>query len=408
MNSQTKHRVLLLSPFFYPEQISTGKYNTFLVKSLVERGCHVNVIASHPLYPGWIPLESADTLSGTEIYRGGLNIRYPNSTVVRRLILELWFSWHTISTFLKIRNKFDCIVPIFPPSLFFLLLTKIVPRKTKRIGIVHDLQGVYMSRSRNFLRKIINYAIHIVEKKCFESCDKVIFLSNSMAKRAIEDYQLDPKSCVVCYPFITEFSNQPDTGDALAHIFPKNRMHVVYSGALGDKQNPRELFSFMDRLASENPTICCHIFSGGPLFEKLKTDQTSVHDSKIFFHNLVPAEHLNELYARSDVQIIPQAFGTSDGSLPSKLPNLLSAGVSIFSICDPGSELGELVQASGTGYVAYTWNSEELVKEFAAFLDRTKSQLRSSRKEAMQYFNEERFSVQNLVTEITSIKKEKH
>jgi hypothetical protein len=30
--------LLLLSPFFYPDAITTGKYNTVLVRALVDRG----------------------------------------------------------------------------------------------------------------------------------------------------------------------------------------------------------------------------------------------------------------------------------------------------------------------------------------------------------------------------------
>jgi hypothetical protein len=48
-------RLLLLSPFFFPEPISTGRYNTFLVQALVDKGVHVDVICFHPLYPNWRP-----------------------------------------------------------------------------------------------------------------------------------------------------------------------------------------------------------------------------------------------------------------------------------------------------------------------------------------------------------------
>ncbi len=398
MNS--KYRVLLLSPFFFPEQISTGKYNSVLAEALVEQGCHVSVITSHPLYPKWIPIESSDALSGAEIYRAGLNVSYPKSAILRRFVLEIWFIWHVTITYLKIGKNFFCIVPIFPPSLFFLLLTKIAPRKIKRVGIVHDLQGVYVSRSQNILSKMINYAIHGVEKRCFESCDKIIFLSNSMAKRAIEDYKLNPKSCVVCYPFRTVLSEPCDVGDALVDLFPENKIHVVYSGALGEKQNPVELFHFLNAVASENSDIFCHIFSGGPMFERLKANYANSSENKVYFHDLVPIEHLNELYARSDVQVIPQAFGTSEGSLPSKLPNLLAAGVSIFAICETGSELGILVEEAGAGHVTYTWEQEKIVHDFIKFLDNVRTQSHISRRALMSDFINQRFSVKNVVVEI--------
>ncbi|MGB8475721.1 MAG: hypothetical protein WCE61_16705, partial [Candidatus Acidiferrum sp.] len=48
-------KLWLFSPFFYPETISTGKYNTILSRALAERGVEVNVVTSHPFYPNWKP-----------------------------------------------------------------------------------------------------------------------------------------------------------------------------------------------------------------------------------------------------------------------------------------------------------------------------------------------------------------
>ena len=69
---------LILSPFFYPEPISTGKYNTVLAQGLVARGQDVVVLASHPLYPKWQPEVSSTTLPGMTIVCGS---RAPAFTV---------------------------------------------------------------------------------------------------------------------------------------------------------------------------------------------------------------------------------------------------------------------------------------------------------------------------------------
>jgi hypothetical protein len=49
---------------------------------------------------------------------------------------------------------------------------------------------------------------------------------------------------------------------------------------------------------------------------------------------LVAREHLEELYLRSNLQIIPQKPNTSKGSFPSKLANLLASGCNILLITD--------------------------------------------------------------------------
>src|SRR5579872_6696410 len=91
-------KVLLLSPFFHPESISTGKYNTVLAESLVKRGAEVEVITSHPFYPAWRPVYSQATLDHVSIIRGGDWVRYPRAMMLRRLVFESWYAFHVLWT----------------------------------------------------------------------------------------------------------------------------------------------------------------------------------------------------------------------------------------------------------------------------------------------------------------------
>lgn len=210
-------KILLLSPFFFPEQISTGKYNTYLAEALVLAGYDVTVVTSHPIYPNWRAEISNATLPEIEIKRGGGWIAYPQSTTLRRAILELWYAWYALSSYFRLGTKPDIVIPIFPPSLFFLLLHLLMSRAVCRVGIVHDLQGIYAGMSGDLVSQFVKRAIHFVEKRCFSACDKLIFLSTSMANRAVAEYQLDNNRCGVCYPFVA-IADEAKDSMALAHI----------------------------------------------------------------------------------------------------------------------------------------------------------------------------------------------
>ena len=77
--------ILLLSPFFYPEPISTGKYNTDLVKELVKNRYELSVLCSHPIYPDWRVNCSNKALNGVKLgiiifvkfFVGSINIFLP-------------------------------------------------------------------------------------------------------------------------------------------------------------------------------------------------------------------------------------------------------------------------------------------------------------------------------------------
>ena len=59
-----QQQILIVSPFFYPELISTGKANQHLAEAFVAEGHGVTVVCSHPLYPAWIPVQSSAKIQG--------------------------------------------------------------------------------------------------------------------------------------------------------------------------------------------------------------------------------------------------------------------------------------------------------------------------------------------------------
>lgn len=363
-SSPSVPRVALFSPFYYPELISTGKANTYLGLNLVERGCPVTVICSHPLYPDWEPKRSNDSLPGMSILRGGGWLRYPKPASLRRMVLELWFAAYSARRTLGLRKQVDTVVSIFPPSLFALAVHALLPKTVRKVALVHDLQGVYAARQAGLAGRVIGAAIHAVERLAFRASDLCIFLSYDMAKEAEAAYGLDAARVAVQYPFIT-LTGDGASGSALADILPDGTQHVVYSGALGQKQNPEQLLEFLDGAAQRFPNARFHIFSAGPIFDQLKARYRESGQERVQFHGLVPEEQLAELYARSAIQIIPQAKGTETGSLPSKLPNLIAAGVQILTFCSPGSEVGKLLKEAGTGTIVEDWDLEQ----FLAMLD---------------------------------------
>lgn len=345
-------RVLLISPFFYPEPISTGKYNTLLAKELSCSVDQIDVLCAHPIYPKWVVEPTSKQIKGITAIRGGRYLSFPGNVLLRRAILEIWFCFFVVYKLVFLRKKYSNIISVFPPSLF-MVFVPFFSKKAKVSGIVHDLQGVYANRDQGLIKKIIFRLIKAVEKRAFSSCDHLIFLSEDMMRVASETYNLEPSNNCVNYPFVTVdvFTDKEN----LAHIIPKNTTSLVYSGALGEKQAPKQLACFMETVVQKNPSIKAYIFSQGPEFESLRLEHPGIN-----FHPLVDEEDLPELLIRSSVQIVPQAEGTSDGSLPSKLPNLLASGCKIFCITDPGSELVRILESYSNASVQHKWNVDIL------------------------------------------------
>jgi colanic acid biosynthesis glycosyl transferase WcaI len=105
--------------------------------------------------------------------------------------------------------------------------------------------------------------------------------------------------------------------------------------------------------------VVCHVFSGGPLFDALRKDQ-KWNIRRLVFHDLVPERDLCELYLCSHIQVIPEMAGLSQGAVPSKLPNLLAAGVPILYIGEKDSEVWRLIQGCRAGGCCDNWDFDDL------------------------------------------------
>jgi colanic acid biosynthesis glycosyl transferase WcaI len=319
--------------------------------------------------------------------------------------LEIWFSLFSFYSFFRIRKTVDLIIPVFPPSLFFLVISSFINSDTKVVGIVHDLQGVYSEKSKKILPILLTNLINTVESKVFKRCDHLVFLSHSMLDRAIKTHNLEQGKCSysVHYPFSNvSFSESDNDLDCsfIAELFPPPFIHVVYSGALGEKQNSNSLVNFFQSLTENMDNVRCHIFSGGPIFRSLKETKAS---STIFFHDLVPEKYLCKLYSYSDVHIIPQAPNTSDGSLPSKLPNLIQCGVPIFAICDENSELSQIIFDSKIGCSVHSWDTDILVSKFNDFMIFVKENNREYLRDIGKEYANSNFNISKLIDVISQV-----
>jgi len=396
-----QQQILIVSPFFYPELISTGKANQHLAEAFVAEGHGVAVVCSHPLYPAWTPVRSDAQLPGMTMVRGGAGIHYPTAMPLRRLKLEAWFAYFAACSVWQRRKRVDVAVSILPPSLFILILNRILPRRVRRVAVVHDLQGVLAAQEKGFLRRAIIRMIHAVESRAFRSQDLCIFFSEDMARIAQQSYDLNPTKIAVQYPSITLPATYNATaGTSKAHhldaLFPPDKLHVVYSGALGYKQNSQQLVGLMQSAVERHPEVQFHVLSGGPFYESLRAEYEQQPGPRVQFHPLVAEHDLAELYRRSAIQIIPQAEGTESAALPSKLPNLLAAGVHLLAICSSGSEVERMIRLAGTGSIATRWDENMFLMRLNEALEIVRREPASARRARVEPLLD-RFSIANMV-----------
>lgn len=340
-------KTLIISPFFYPELISTGKYNTDLAINLVKKGHQVHVWCYHPFYPDWKIKKSSKQLKNICIHRGGLYVPFFGKQIIDRFVLEISFLFFLFFRRIKTKHVFDNIVFISPPSLCLFLLTTFKKAKQKVI-IVHDLQFIYLEKKIKWLSKVVFH----IEKRLLGCATKVIFLSKEMNN--CFDFKKNRNNIqkYIQLPFVNikkTTNNKP---------ILKQGVNIVYSGALGTKQSPDQLLSLFKFAAEKESDWNFYFISAGGYYEQIKAKNQS---DNIYFRPLVGTEKIFQLYSESTVQIIPQSAGSSSGSLPSKLPNLIFSKAKILAITDSNSDLEKIINNYPNGMCINSWDKREFL-----------------------------------------------
>lgn len=385
------------SPFFFPEEISSGRYNHYLVDALRRRGHELTVVCSYPFYPEWkVSTDFSEFGSPVRVLRGGRSIRYPRSNILRRMILEAWFAWHGMRAARALdRAPADVIVDVYPPNLFAILRPLVTRTTAPVVAVVHDLQGIMLGTQPSTFRKMLGALIRSMERAALRRADKVVFLSHGMFEQAVSMYGIDAARCSVSYPFSTVSMDAPVRVPAAMEGSDRT---LVYAGALGEKQAPEQLYELMDTFARRRPDFQVHIFSNGPHFNRLKETGARMQ-SPVRFNNLVASDELTGLLSRSTIQIIPQKLGLSHGAFPSKLPNLMETNTAAFAISDPDSEVSRILAGWSRGAVSNTWDVSANIEHLEALANRMTTHDRAADGELRHSSDEpwrKRFSVEEL------------
>ena len=352
-------KTLLISPFFYPEPISTGKYNTDLAINLVKQGHEVHVWCYHPFYPDWKIKKSTKQLKNIVINRGGPYVPFFGKQLIDRFILEISFLFFLFFQKARTKHAFDNVVFVSPPSLSIFLL-KTFKKAKQKVIIVHDLQFIHLETKIKWLSKIVFW----VEKRLLGYGTKLIFLSKEMNNYFSFKNHKNHIQTYVQLPFVNIKSTP------LVKPILKQGVNIVYSGALAAKQSPDQLMSLFQYVAEKEPAWNFYFISSGGYFEHIKGKNQL---DNIHFMPLVDEKQLFQLYTESTVQIIPQSPGSSAGSLPSKLPNLVFSKTKILAITDSNSDLERIIKKYPNGVCVNSWNEKDFLTSIKKLIQQNNS-----------------------------------
>lgn len=356
-----KHSVktLLISPFFYPDEIGIALYNKLTVEYLLEKKQDVSIITAVPYYPEWKikqPYDKAKLFS-REKYLAATVFRVKHfvpkkPTALKRVLQLLHF------TLLSLRYVFsapkDCKIIVVSPFTSGIITALVI--KLFRGGKIwcHVQDFEFDAAAATFTFKRFIKPLYKIESFLFNRCDKISTISNAMFEK-LKNKTNTPAILFPNFINVESFKNTKD--EPHPYYLETGRPQLLYSGNLGEKQDWDFFQSFCQEVIDD---IDITVVGNGAMGDNLKDKLKGL--SNIRFFNLVPYSELPQLLCSFDGHILFQKKEVIDSVMPSKLIAMMLSGKPSFLYGNPLSE-SKLVVEESRGGIFYSGNSVKELSE---------------------------------------------
>lgn len=355
-------RIALLSLVFAPDGVSTSVLMSELALELRGLGHSVTVFTTTPHYNLDEEARSKQPLRrkwGGLIYQSdfqGITVRHASipvkgSKVGARLLDYARF--HVISTVagFTATEGYDVILAPSPPLTIGLsawLLSLV-----RRVPFIYNVQEIYpdVAVSLGVLKnpRIIR-ALEGVERFVYRRASVITIISEWFRRRLLDKGVPENKLRVIPNFVDTDFMKPASRHNEFSAVQKLDGQFVVlYAGNLGLTQDFETVLEAAERLRAW-PDLKILIVGDGTRRGWLegRLMQNPMPNIKLLPYQ--PRSQVPQVYASSDICLVPLKRGTANETFPSKIYTIMAAGRPIIASADPDSELSWVVEQAGCGW----------------------------------------------------------
>jgi len=366
-------RVLLLTLVFAPDGVSTAVLMTELALELRDLGYEVTVLTTTPHYnvepearrcqplaKRWGNLLYQSDCQSIPVFHASIPVK--GSRVGARLLDYARF--HVISTLAglaRLSGKYDVILAPSPPLTIG--LSAWVLSRLRHVPFIYNLQEIYpdVAVSLGVLHnRTVIRAMEWLERFVYARAQRVVVISEWFRRRLLERGVPDAKLQVIPNFADTDFLQPGERQNSFsAQHELDNRFVVLYAGNIGLTQGFETIMEAARRLESV-PEVCFVIVGDGTRRDWLE-EQILLHAaSNVMLLPYQPRSSVPQIYATSDVCLVPLKRGTAQETFPSKIYSIMAAGRPVIASVDPDSELAWVVERAECGWAVPPDDAEAL------------------------------------------------
>lgn len=371
--------ILKLSPYFYPERVSSTHVSEDLNAALFAAGYNIDNYVPTPSrgiskeeHKKYLKINYEERDDGHTIVHRFRMFREGRNPILRalRYLLVNWKQYRRA----RKAEGIDVIYGASTPPTQGLLLGKVKRKLSKRYGrnvpFIYNLQDVFpdslvtagLTKKGSLIWKIGRK----IENKTYKNADKIVVISNDIKNNIMEKGVPEEKIAVIPNWIDVDATRPvPRADNKLFDELGLSRegFLVTYAGNLGLAQGVDTILDAADRL-KDNSEIRFVIFGGGNKQEQYRQRIETMPNVQLF--PLQPPERVAEVYSLGDLSVVACRKGAGKGAIPSKTVSIMATGTPVLLSFDEGSELWRLIEENDCGYLAPAQDADALAAQILA------------------------------------------
>jgi len=355
-------KILLLTLVFAPDGVSTAVLMTELALELQTLGHQVTVLtttphynvepearARQPLTRRWGGLLYTSDCQGIPVYHAAIPVK--GNRVGARLLDYVRF--HAISTLAGLTVAGDYDVLLVPSPPLTIGLSAWILGLLRRVPFVYNVQEIYpdVAVSLGVLRnRWLIRGFEMMERFIYRRAHSITVISEWFRRRLLAKGVPAAQLHMIPNFVDTEFMQPGVKANTFAQAHNlADSFVVLYAGNIGLTQG-FEIIIEAARQLTHIPDLRFVIVGDGTRRGWLE-EQLKLHA----LHNVVllpyqPRSVVPQIYAASDLCLVPLKRGTAQETFPSKIYTIMAAGRPVIASADADSELAWVVGASNAGW----------------------------------------------------------
>lgn len=352
-------RLWVVSELYYPEQGTASHLITQTAEGVAD-AFDVHVLCGQPNYfESGNSAPAREAHNGTHIYRvRGTRFR---GGLFFRLLNALSFTLAVFFFALRHFRKGDRILAATnPPPVPVMIGLAARLRRCRSTLLVHDVFPELLAAAGAVRQGSLPYRLlEMLFRWSYRSFDGFVVLGDDMGQ-VVRRKLRGAERAIAVIPNWADDDIVPVDRDTnsfrLAHGLAE-KFIVQFSGNFG-RTHDIELLLEAAKLLSDHPDVVFLLIGAGAKADLAKGEGQA--GGNVVFLPRQPREVLRDMLAASDATVISFVDGMLGLSVPSRMYNIMAAGVPIIASAHPHSELVREVTAADSGWVLETSRATEL------------------------------------------------